>query len=64
MQESDIEPNWRRASRCGNASCVEVAVLGGSYGLRDSKDPESPVLRFDRSGWQAFIAGVSADIFR
>jgi hypothetical protein len=64
MQESDIEPRWRRASRCGNAACVEFAVLGGSNGVRDSKDPASPVLRFDRAGWKAFIAGVNADTFR
>jgi hypothetical protein len=64
MQESDIEPKWRRGSRCGNASCVEFAVLGSLYGLRDSKDPESPVLAFDRPGWKAFIAGVNADVFR
>ncbi len=62
--ENDIEPRWRRASRCGSNACVEFAVLGGSYGLRDSKDPESPVLAFDRTGWKAFVAGVNADVFR
>jgi hypothetical protein len=64
MQENVIEPRWRRARRCGTGACVEFAVLGGSYGLRDSKDPESPVLAFDRAGWKAFIVGVNADVFR
>jgi hypothetical protein len=64
MQENDVEPRWRRASRCGSNACVEVADLGGSYGLRDSKDPDSPVLAFDRLGFQAFITGVRSGTLR
>jgi hypothetical protein len=34
---------------------VEVAGLGRMVGLRDSKDPEGPVLRFTPSEWSAFL---------
>ena len=64
MQENDVEPRWRRASRCGSNACVEVADLGGSYGLRDSKDPEGPVLTIDRLDFRTFITGVTSDLLR
>ena len=36
---------WRKSSRSGTGSqsnCVEVAVLSGDVGVRDSKDPSGP----------------------
>jgi hypothetical protein len=38
---------------------VEVAGLPGrTIGLRDSKDPNGPVLRFTPDEWQAFLGGA------
>jgi hypothetical protein len=38
---------------------VEVADLPGrTIGLRDSKDPHGPVLRFTPDEWQAFLGGA------
>nr|WP_228537886.1 DUF397 domain-containing protein [Nocardia sp. XZ_19_231] len=38
---------------------VEVAMLAeGHVALRDSKNPEGPVLIFTPSEWTAFTAGV------
>lgn len=63
---------WRRASACASNSCVEVAlgrVLRDSDDLdhvmvRDSKlGDRSPVLRFDRPEWAAFLDGVRAGEF-
>jgi hypothetical protein len=42
---------WRKSSRSGTNGCVEVAV-------RDSKDRNGPVLRFNAHEWEAFLAGV------
>ncbi|GLY31148.1 DUF397 domain-containing protein [Kineosporia sp. NBRC 101731] len=52
---------WIKSSRSGvNGNCVEVAFLGeGRVALRDSKDPQGPVLRFTRGEWSAFVDGVS-----
>nr|WP_234361961.1 DUF397 domain-containing protein [Plantactinospora sp. BB1] len=55
------EPRWRKSSRsnAGSAECVEVADdLGGAVGVRDSKDPDGPVLAFAPVAWRAFVAGV------
>ncbi|MFD0899080.1 DUF397 domain-containing protein [Actinomadura sediminis] len=37
---------WRKASRSGEngGNCVELAALPGSVAVRDSKDPDGPVL--------------------
>jgi Domain of unknown function (DUF397) len=49
---------WSRSSRCADSACVEVAWSGGEVFVRDSRDPSGPVLRFTRSEWAAFVAGV------
>jgi hypothetical protein len=44
---------WRKATRSGsNADCVEVA---DGVMVRDSKDPDGPVLAFSPAAWQAFL---------
>lgn len=52
-------PGWRRSSKCeSSAACVEVATGGGDVLVRDSKNPDGPVLQFTLAGWDAFVAGV------
>lgn len=42
-----------------NSNCVEVAHLAdGQIGVRHSKDPQGPVLRFTPGEWRAFLGGV------
>jgi uncharacterized protein DUF397 len=48
---------WVKSTRCDSSHCVEVADLGPTTGLRDSKDPEVH-LAFGVAGWSAFIAAV------
>lgn len=50
---------WRTSSRShGNGDCVQVGQAGTLVGVRDSKDPASPVLVVGPSGWSAFLAGL------
>jgi hypothetical protein len=58
---------WRKSSySSGNGgACVEVAVVPGSkegsdyvITMRDSKDPDGPVLTFTPAEWEAFTLGV------
>lgn len=43
------------------ANCLEVAELpDGDIGLRDSKDPDGPVLRFTGEEWRAFLRAVTS----
>lgn len=47
----------------GNSNCVEVAIVAGAVGVRDSKNRTQSPLRFSRSEWIAFIKGVKAGEF-
>jgi hypothetical protein len=51
---------WRRARKCDNSSgnCVEVAEVGNATAVRDSKNPNGPVLVYTRNEWTAFLNGV------
>ena len=65
----DVRPSsgvsWFKSSLSfSNGNCVEVANLsGGQIGVRDSKNPEGPVLRFTHDEWHAFIGGVHGGEF-
>ncbi|MDM4723167.1 DUF397 domain-containing protein [Micromonospora sp. WMMA1363] len=51
---------WRKSSRSGNqGNCVEVADnLLDVVAVRDSKDPDGPVLVFTPTSWAAFTEGL------
>lgn len=51
-------PQWRRSSRCGNTTCVEVAKVGDDYLIRDSKNPTQPPLRLTGEGWTTLTASI------
>lgn len=53
---------WRKSTRSGdNGNCVEVATnLAAVAGIRDSKDPNGPVLVVSRDEFRQFLAGVAA----
>jgi Domain of unknown function (DUF397) len=60
------DARWRKSSRSSNngGNCVEVARnLPGAVALRDSKDPEGPVLTFTPDEWRVFAAGVRGGEF-
>lgn len=62
---------WRKSSHCGSRSeCVQVTVTydtsaaphkagsGKLYLMRNSRDPDGPVLAFTEAEWEAFVLGV------
>ncbi|HZM78715.1 MAG TPA: DUF397 domain-containing protein [Candidatus Limnocylindrales bacterium] len=64
-ETSAIEPlRWIKSTRStSNGNCVEVAGTVTGIAVRDSKDPDGPVLRFSAEAWQGFIDGVRTGTF-
>ncbi|WP_434588846.1 DUF397 domain-containing protein [Streptomyces sp. A5-4] len=61
-------PRWFKSSYSENGGqCVEWAperaAATGEFMVRDSKDPEGPVLSFPADSFTGFIAGIKADEF-
>jgi hypothetical protein len=49
---------WRKSTRCESNACVEVASLGESVAMRDSKRTDGPVLVFTAQAWHDFLAAA------
>jgi len=62
MEVSHGHAAWRKSSYSGQAGdCVEVADnLSGALGVRDSKDPEGPVLVVASAAWRVLARRVQA----
>jgi hypothetical protein len=51
-----VGARWRKSSYSNGesgAECVEVAFAGPAAALRDSKNPDGPVLILPATGWAA-----------
>ena len=62
----EVSARWRKSSysTSNGGACVEVAdTSAATVAVRDSKDPEGPVLVFAPPEWQAFIAAIKAGEF-
>jgi hypothetical protein len=48
---------WRKASRSGEngGDCIELADVAGVVAVRDSKDPDGPVLLLTRASLRTAI---------
>lgn len=60
------DASWHKSSRSngnGGNNCVEVAVVASAVGVRDSKNPDGPVLRFDPAAWQSFLSDAKLGNF-
>ncbi len=55
---NDHHISWRKATASGANGCVEVAALSHGVAIRDSKNPDGPVLRYTQHEWNAFLDGA------
>ena len=50
---------WLKAHRStANGQCVEIASTAGKIAMRDSKDPDGPVLVYTPAEFSAFLEGA------
>ncbi|RKT52223.1 DUF397 domain-containing protein [Saccharothrix australiensis] len=50
---------WRKSSYSGGqGQCVEIAVDATRVAVRDSKNPDGPVLHTPRTAFAAFLRGL------
>lgn len=57
---TDKAVEWKKASRCDSATCVEIAVIGDdTVGIRSSQDPDGPALQFPVASWRTFRDAVA-----
>lgn len=55
---------WRKSTKTQQSGqCVEVARIGDVIAVRDSKDPDGPVLVFTRGEFAAFLDGATKGEF-
>ncbi|WP_149260592.1 DUF397 domain-containing protein [Actinomadura sp. K4S16] len=52
---------WRRASRSlsNGGECVELAEVTGAVAVRDSKDPDGPVLLVSRAALRTAVQSAT-----
>ncbi|MFA1551781.1 DUF397 domain-containing protein [Actinomadura chokoriensis] len=51
--------HWRKATASqGSQGCVELAPLPGMVAVRDSKDPNGPMLVFEHDVWRHMVEQV------
>lgn len=55
---------WRKAERSvNNGACVELAPMAGMIAMRDSKDPDGPILMYTKAELAAFLEGAKKGEF-
>jgi hypothetical protein len=59
-----FRPQWRKSSHSGSqgTNCVEVAAVHQRrlIALRDSKNPDGPVLAFNSSEWSILLGAIKS----
>ncbi|MFC4070393.1 DUF397 domain-containing protein [Actinoplanes subglobosus] len=61
LASADFRKSTRSGPNCDN--CVEVAFVGDTIAVRDSKNTEGPVLLFTTAEWDAFVDGAKEGEF-
>lgn len=61
MHSTDGISGWRKSSFSGyNTNCVEVGILKGNIGIRDSKNPKGGTLKLTAAEWNSFLGSIRA----
>ena len=52
------DDEWRKSSYSSSGNCVEAVGLRGGIKVRDTKNRDGSVLRFDAGTWQRFTREI------
>ena len=53
------EPSlWRKSTKSSHGGCVEVRFVADYVQIRNSREPDGPILVFTTDEWDAFLAGA------
>jgi hypothetical protein len=55
--------SWKKSTASGGGACVEVARVGETIIVRDSKNVLGPVLTFSGEEWRDFLVGARSGQF-
>ncbi len=58
---------WRKSSHSGNSNsvdCVELARIGDTIGIRDSKAPQAGNLSVESVSFKRLVQGIKLDATR
>jgi len=50
--------DWRTSSRCNGGSCVAMAIRDDAILVRNTSDPEGPIIAVSPAAWRDLIAGI------
>jgi hypothetical protein len=50
---------WRKSTASNSGGCVEVAVADESVLIRDSVNPDGPVLKVSTAAWSVFLTSLA-----
>lgn len=63
MNNHDLVVWTKSTHSTDQGNCVEVAALGTTRAIRDSKNPTGPALKFTTAAWSAFTTGIRTGEF-
>ena len=65
-QVADLDEScitWHKSAASNSGGCVEMAIAGGSVLIRDSQNPDAPVLRVSAAAWPVFLTSAREETF-
>ena len=54
---------WHTALSCESGACVEVAANQNTILIRNSRQPDGPLIEYTSEEWHAFVSGVKKGDF-
>jgi uncharacterized protein DUF397 len=64
MSELNFRGPWFKSSKSESGGCLQVSIGPDDVAVRQSTQPDGPVLSFAPSAWAEFIADLRAGAFQ